>query len=215
VRPGRLIVVTGTGTEVGKTWVTAAVARQAGALGLTVAARKAVQSFDPPGPQSAPTDAALLAAATGEPADIVCPRRRSYPLAMAPPMAAAALGIQPPSLADLAGELTRSWPADPVDLGLIEGAGGVASPLAADGHTADLARVVEADGAILVADPSLGVINAVRLSAAALAPLSIAVHLNRYNQEDDLHRRNHEWLQQGDHFLVTTDVMSLLDAILG
>jgi len=90
-RPGRLVVVTGTGTEVGKTWVSAAVLRLARAQGLSVAARKPAQSFAPDqGPDQ--RDAYLLAAATGEPADVVCRPERSYPVPMAPPMAAEALG---------------------------------------------------------------------------------------------------------------------------
>lgn len=47
LRPQRLIVVVGTRTEVGKTWVTARLLRDLRASGRHVAARKPVQSFDP------------------------------------------------------------------------------------------------------------------------------------------------------------------------
>ena len=47
VRPRRLVAVVGTGTDVGKTWVSARVLRDLRAAGLRVAARKPAQSFDP------------------------------------------------------------------------------------------------------------------------------------------------------------------------
>ncbi|HEY6416293.1 MAG TPA: AAA family ATPase, partial [Acidimicrobiales bacterium] len=70
-RPERLVVVTGTGTEVGKTWVACRLARALRERGLIVAARKPVQSY---AAADAPdgTDAALLAEATGETALLVC-----------------------------------------------------------------------------------------------------------------------------------------------
>src|SRR5882724_8081352 len=97
-RPRQLIVVAGTGTEVGKTWVAATVASTARARGLRVAARKPVQSFEPADPT---TDAELLAVATGERPDEVCRRSRWYELAVAPFMAADRLGRPPFTLDDL------------------------------------------------------------------------------------------------------------------
>ena len=85
LRPRKLVVVAGTGTEIGKTWVAARLARDLRATGYEVIARKPAQSFDP-GDSS--TDAHVLAAATGEEPSMVCPRHRWYPAAMAPPMAA-------------------------------------------------------------------------------------------------------------------------------
>ena len=95
--------------------------------------------------------------------DVVCPARRTYPLAMAPPMAAEALGMLPATIDDLVAEVNASWPDRPTDVGVVEGAGGVASPLARDGDSASLAFRLPADLVVLVADPRLGVINLVRL----------------------------------------------------
>ena len=81
-------------------------------------------------------------------------------------------------------EINASWPDRPCEVGLVEGAGGVASPLAADGDSASLAFRLPADVVVLVADPSLGVINLVRLCARALEPVPVVVHLNRYDQVD-------------------------------
>ena len=219
-RPRRLVFVTGTATEVGKTWVGGELLARARARGLAVAARKPAQSFEMGSTE--PTDAARLAAATGEPADRVCPRERSYALAMAPPMAAAVLGRPVPDISSLVEEIEGSWgpagspgrPGDPVaggvDLGLVEGAGGVASPLGADGDSATLARALGVDVVVLVADPGLGVINSVRLSVAALRPLPVVVRLNRFDPGDDLQRRNADWLRDRDGLGVTTSIGELL-----
>ncbi|MBV8560261.1 MAG: AAA family ATPase, partial [Acidimicrobiia bacterium] len=57
-RPERLVLVAGTGTEVGKTWVAARLAEALRARGTRVAARKPAQSF---APDEGPTDAEALA----------------------------------------------------------------------------------------------------------------------------------------------------------
>lgn len=200
------VVVTGTGTEVGKTWVGAALIRLAVRSGLSVAARKPVQSF---AAGSELTDATVLAEASGSSVDSVCPASRSYPLAMAPPMAAAALGLPVPTLA----QLLSSMSFGDAELALVEGAGGVASPLASDGTTADLARMLPADRVVLVADPSLGAINSVRLSVAYLAPLRVVVHLNRFDPTDEIHAANRSWLASQDRFSVTASVEELFEAV--
>lgn len=198
-QPARLVFVTGTGTEVGKTWVAAAALRALRRRGMRVAARKPVQSFVA---GAGARDADVLASATGEPAGAVCRESRSFPVALAPPMAADALGAPPFTIADLAREL--EWPAG-VDVGLVEGVGGVRSPLAADGDNLDLLRVVDPDHVVLVADAGLGTINAVRLSLAALDGWPAIVVLNRFDADDDLHRRNREWLAAHDGLDVVTD----------
>ena len=211
-RPRLLVVVTGTGTEVGKTWVSTALLSLARDRGRTVAARKPAQSYEPEDPASS-TDAFVLATATGESPDDVCPPSRSYPVAMAPPMAAAVLGRPPASIRSLADAVATSWPAEGCDLGLVEGAGGVASPLADDGDSSDLVRALRPDGVVLVADAGLGTINAVRLSLPALAPVPVVVFLNRFRRDDDLHARNLEWLRSRDGLDVTTDVAALLERL--
>jgi dethiobiotin synthetase len=202
-RPGQLVVVTGTGTEVGKTWVAATAAAALRQKGVTVAARKPVQSYEP---GSGPTDAEMLAAATGEHPEEVCPPRRSYGVAMAPPMAADALGEPAFTIADLVTEL--AWPTDTA-IGFVEGAGGPRSPLASDGDTVDLCAALHPDLVILVADAGLGAINAVRLSAGALEPHPLVVFLNHYDEGTDLHRRNLEWLTERSGLDAVTSVEAL------
>ena len=196
------MLVTGTGTGVGKTWVAARLLTLLRHGGAAVAARKPVQSFDPGDPAES-TDAAVLGASSGEPPEIVCPAARWYERAMAPPMAAEVLGRPPFTVADLARETSwpSPWPPGSPRVGLLEGIGGVRSPLADDGDTTDLGRLVAADVVLLVAHAGLGTINAVRASAAVLAAAGLpppVVVLNRFQSGDDLHRRNLRWLSERD-----------------
>ncbi len=205
-----IILVTGTGTEVGKTWVTAAVARALRARGVGVAARKPVQSF---APADTETDADVLAAATGERTETVCPAHRRLPTPMAPPMAAAALGQPPFTIADLVAELDILDVPDNAVV-LVEGAGGVRSPLADDGDTVAFARALSPALVVLVADAGLGTINQVRLSVEALGPHRVVVYLNRYDATDDLHRRNREWLVTREDLEIVADPEALADVLL-
>ena len=222
VRPRRVVAVVGTGTDVGKTWVAARLLTDLRAAGLRVAARKPAQSFEPDD-DPAGLDAAVLGAATGEPPEEVCPPHRWYEVPMAPPMAAEALGRPPFTIQDLMSELR--WPdaltdADPVDVGLVETAGGIRSPLAVDGDCLALCEALAPDVIVLVADAGLGTINAVRLTLHALGPLAAlaVVVLNRFDPESDLHRRNLEWVSGRDGRRVVTiagSAAELVDFVRG
>jgi dethiobiotin synthetase len=203
---------------VGKTWVSARLLEAWRAAGIFVAARKPAQSFVP---GSGPTDAEVLGEASGEDPATVCPPARSYPVALAPPMAAAALGLPRPTVADLIAEL--AWPAHGVGVGLVETAGGVRSPQADDGDVIDIASATRPDGIVLVADAGLGAINAVRLSLAALTdvvrdgptPLAVVVVLNRFDASSALHHRNLAWLRDRDHLCVVEGTSSAVAALAG
>ncbi|MEX1217998.1 MAG: dethiobiotin synthase [Acidimicrobiales bacterium] len=193
LRPQRLIVVVGTRTEIGKTWVSARLLRDLRANGFDVAARKPVQSFEF---DDALTDAHFLADATGETPNEVCPHHRWYPVAMAPPMAAEALARPSFSVEDLVSEI--QWPLPAPDIAFVEGVGGVRSPMAADGDAITLIELLQPDIVILVADARLGTINEVTLSLEAInSGAHVAtpiVVLNQFDPADDLHQRNREWL---------------------
>lgn len=205
-RPRALILVSGTATEIGKTWVGAAVLAELAGTGVAVAARKPAQSFDPD--DGHPTDAQVLAAATGEHPDVVCPPGRSYPVPMAPPMAAAVLGWPVPTMADLLDELT--WPDLAPDLGWVETVGGPRSPVADDGDAVTLADHLGPDLVVVVADAGLGTVNAVLVSVAPFAPRQVVVMLNRYDDNNDLHRRNRRWLTERNQLPVVTSVSDLV-----
>ena len=130
--PDRLVLVAGTGTEVGKTWVASRL------IGVLRGRRRGGRR-----PQAGPVGRSrrrpggagrrpCWPRASGEQADEVCPPARSYGIALAPPMAADALGRPAFSVADLVGELAwpRSWTdtATHPRVGLVETAGGVRSP---------------------------------------------------------------------------------------
>lgn len=194
--PDSLVVVAGTGTEVGKTWVGCRLIEELRARGVRVAARKPAQSYELGTPLGV-TDAALLAAAAGCRPEEVCPPHRWYGAAMAPPMAALALGRSSFTIADLLRELR--WPergqgggpsavtdASAGDtstagvstgdtstgkgpsVGLVELAGGLRSPLAQDGDCVDLVARLRPDMTLLVGDAGLGTINESRLSIDTL-----------------------------------------------
>lgn len=200
----------GTGTEIGKTWVAVRTVEELRRRHVVVVARKPAQSFDP---GSGPTDAELLGAASGAAPHEICPSRRSYEVAMAPFMAAEVLGRPPFTMNDLVTEL--AWPPD-AEVGVIESVGGVRSPISSEGaDTVDLARSVGALLVVLVADAGLGTINAVRLSTAALHGFNVVVFLNRFDADDDLHRRNREWLATNVVAAVYTEIDALADAVVG
>jgi dethiobiotin synthetase len=205
----RTVVVAGTGTEVGKTWVTAELARALRRRGVRVAARKPVQSFAPDA--TGPTDAEVLAAATGEDPRVVCAAHRWLPCAMAPPMAAVALGWAAFTIADLAAEIADGMPTNA--LVLVESAGGVRSPLADDGDTVALVDALRPALVVLVAEAELGAINLVRLSVDALHGHRVVVHLNRFDPGDDLQRRNRDWLVTRESLDVVTDIEALAERL--
>lgn len=195
--PDLIVVVTGTATGVGKTWLTARVIELLRKDGLQVVARKPAQSFDP---ADAETDAQLLAAATGEDPALVCPPHRRYEVPMAPPMAADMLGRPPFTVEDLSVELFLPSSG----IAFVEGVGGPRSPLAHDGDTVTLAERIGCDMILLVADAGLGAINSVLLSVDALAAFPLLVALNRFDESSQLHVRNLEWLRARGLEVVTS-----------
>jgi len=165
----------------------------------------------------------VLGAASGEDPETVCPAFRSYHRAMAPPMAATALGLPGFGIADLIDEL--AWPPEPVEVGLVETAGGVRSPQASDGDSTDLLVALAPDAVVLVSDAGLGTINGVRMSMDALSTVTSAmpavattVVLDRYDGHHDIHRRNRAWLVDRLGYRVVTvpgEEKELADLVTG
>ncbi len=201
-----VVLVTGTGTEVGKTWTLVRLVTELRAGGRDVRVRKPAQSYAPG--ELGTTDAELLAAASGEDAAVVCARHRWYEVPMAPVIAADALGRPPFTIAELAaeilGETGDPTAADADVVTFVEGAGGPRSPLASDGDTVDLARALGCGRAVLVADAGLGAINSVRLCVETLHGFATLVILNRYDETSELHRRNRAWLESAGYPVATS-----------
>jgi dethiobiotin synthetase len=162
---GGIVVVTGTGTDVGKTIVTAALAARATADGLRVAAVKPAQTgvqADEPG------DLAVVQRLGGA-HTVVEPVRLPEPLA--PDTAARRAGLALPAVQDTAARVVEL--ADTHDVVLVEGAGGLLVRLDADGGTvADLTLAVRAAGVepavLVVVAAGLGTLNHTELTVEAL-----------------------------------------------
>ena len=195
-------VVSGSGTGVGKTWVTARLIEALAAEGIRAAVRKPVQSFDP---SDGPPDAAVLAAAAGVAESEVCAAHRSYPLAMAPPVAARELGREPLTLSGLLAGMRLPESG----LVFIEGAGGPRSPLAEDADTSRLAEALGAGLVVVVCPAGLGAINAAVLSAGAFEKTPTVVFLNRYDPADAVHRTNLAWLTEKEALAVEVNIAEL------
>jgi dethiobiotin synthetase len=133
----RTLYVAGAHTDIGKTHVACALIRAARARGIACDAFKPVLSGYDPG-RAAESDAGRLLAALGRPhleIDVVSPLRFAAPLA--PPMAARREGVRLEMAAIL--DRSRRWLASsPAELRVLEGAGGLMSPIAEDGTALDL-----------------------------------------------------------------------------
>ncbi|MDJ0344096.1 dethiobiotin synthase [Streptomyces sp. H10-C2] len=156
-----VLAVTGTGTEIGKTVVTAAVAAAALAQGLSVAVLKPAQTGLAEGE---PGDAAEVARLAGEVTAVELAR---YPEPLAPATAARRAGlhpVRPAEIAEAAAKLSAVH-----DVVLIEGAGGLLVRFDDGGATlADAVKLLGA--AVLVVVPAgLGTLNAAALTTEALA----------------------------------------------
>lgn len=150
------LFITGTGTEIGKTYVAAQIARQLHEQGVRVGAYKPVASgcrlVDG---ELVADDAVALWEAAGKPLslDVVCPQRFAAPLA--PHLAARAEGKQVDN--DLLKSGVDAW-RDVCDFLIVEGAGGLMSPISDDDYNADLALSLGLP-LVIVAPNRLGAIH--------------------------------------------------------
>jgi dethiobiotin synthetase len=155
----RSFFVTASGTDIGKTYVTAAMIRGLRARGLRVDAVKPVLSgFDPS--DAASSDTGVLAAALGrdlspEMLQLMTPWR--YRAALSPDMAAAREGQAIP-VREVIAYLRGAGVASAADVLLAEGAGGVLVPLDARTMIRDVVRELGWP-AILVGGTCLGSIS--------------------------------------------------------
>ena len=171
--PTRGLIITGTDTGVGKTFIAAQIIRALRDRGVRVGAYKPVVSGSAPGPAGPVWDdlASLQAALGGDvPIERISPQRFLAPLA--PPVAARLEGRAVDSALLRRG---IEWWNGRVDLIVVEGAGGLLSPLTETESIVDLARDLEFP-LVVVARISLGTINhtLLTLEAAASRQLSVA-----------------------------------------
>lgn len=171
----KTLFVAGAGTDVGKTYVTAALARALIATGATVAVFKPVASgYDPARPEESDAGrllAALGRAPTSENIDEVCPLRFAEPLS--PPAAARREGVTL-AFETLADSCRARIAAGGADVLLIEGVGGLMSPLTDATTGLDLMAALGVP-AVLVGGTYLGGISHLLTAHAVLEARALPV----------------------------------------
>ena len=171
--------ITGSDTDVGKTYIACEIVRQLRAAGLAVETRKPAESGCEPGAggelQTRDARALREANARLETIERIAPYRFRAALA---PHRAASLERRELKLAQLIEACGRD---DPGSCLVVEGAGGFYSPLAADGLNADLACALQLP-VIAVIDDRVGAVNQALMTVEAIAGCGLriaALVLNR------------------------------------
>ncbi|MEV8585386.1 dethiobiotin synthase [Streptomyces sp. NPDC051180] len=155
-----IIVVSGTGTEIGKTVVTAAVAAVATAAGRSVAVLKPAQTGVGPDERGDADEVVRLSGA------VTSAELARFPEPLAPDTAARRSGLAPVGPSEVA-EAARKLAADH-DLVVVEGAGGLLVRFDEEGGTlADVASLLGAP-VLVVVPAGLGTLNTAALTGEAL-----------------------------------------------
>ena len=183
------VFITGTSTEVGKTFVAVKIAKQLNRKNIKVIPRKPVESgCIKQGVRLIPQDAVALKQAANYQGALseICPYRFEPPIS---PVRAAHLVNKALTTEQLV-NICRQGSED--GFTLVEGAGGFYSPLAEDGLNADLAVALQLP-VILVADDKLGTLSQVLLNAEAIQMRGLqllAVVLNALDENKNDHMDN-------------------------
>ena len=180
--------VTGTDTDVGKTYVACAIARQARAQGHKIFAFKPIESGCVPGPdgQLVGADQELLAKAAGDWQQ--GPLRGLYRFALpAAPLVAAEAARTTIDLAQIVQTAHHGAADSLATLTLVEGAGGWRVPITEDADMSTLARALSLP-VLVAARAGLGTINHTLLTMEAIHRdgLSVAGVVLSRRLEDDL-----------------------------
>jgi len=183
------VFITGTGTDVGKTFVGVEIARQLTQRKIKVIPRKPIESgcLKQDG-ELIPQDASALKKAADYPGPLsdVCPYRFEPPIS---PVRAAHLANKIVTTEQLINICRQGSEHGFV---LVEGAGGFYSPLAEDGLNADLAVALQLP-ILLIAEDKLGALNQVLLSAEAIQMRGLqlaGVVLNALDNDQNEHMDN-------------------------
>jgi dethiobiotin synthetase len=183
------VFITGTSTDVGKTFIAVEIARQLSQRNITVIPRKPIESgCVKHGDELIPLDATALREAANYqgPLSEVCPYRFEPP-------------ISPVRAAHLANKILTTEQLVKICLDgsehgflLVEGAGGFYSPLAENGLNADLAVALQLP-VLLVADDKLGTLSQVLLNVEAMQMRDLPVAgvvINATSEKQNEHMDN-------------------------
>ncbi len=163
---GRLIVVSGTGTGIGKTYLCEALLTALLASGRQVVGIKPVETgLNEPGP----SDALRLDRASSF---HVKQSAHRFADPVSPHIAAREAG-QPILLGQIAAEIATVRSA--VDMVVVELAGGLFTPLSDETVNAHLARILKPDALVLVAPDRLGALHEVLSTTLAARSLSVPI----------------------------------------
>ena len=192
------VFITGTNTDVGKTFIAVAIARALTARNITVIPRKPIESgCIKQNDKLIPQDASALKQAANYQGALseVCPYRFEPP-------------ISPVRAAHLANKILTTEQLVSICLEgsedgfmLIEGAGGFYSPLAENGLNADLAVALQLP-VLLVADDRLGALSQVLLNVEAIQMRGLPLAGVVMNQLEEAH---------SEHMDNTADLRERLD----
>jgi dethiobiotin synthetase len=186
-----VLIVTGTGTEVGKTITTAAMVVGLHGQGLRIAVVKATQTGLHPGEPGDLDDVRRLAG------DVETHELLRLPDPLAPDAAARQVGVQLPTVAEHADTIAALAARADLDLVVVDGAGGLLVRMDGRGGTiadlgAELAGRGVRTGFVVVALPGLGTLNHSALTAEALRHRGldcVGFVLGSWPQEPDLAMR--------------------------
>lgn len=179
------LFISGAHTDVGKTYVACAILRAARAKGLSVEALKPVVSgFDPQ--DWGQSDPGRLLAALGRPMtsetlDAISPLR--FDAALSPPMAARLQGYDL-RLGQLTDFCRAGLAASAADLTLVEGVGGVMSPISEDATGLDLMLALGLP-TVLVGGTYLGAISHTLTAIETLRARGLAIKAVVVSQSSD------------------------------
>lgn len=195
------VFITGTDTDVGKTFIAAAIVKQLTKQNITVIPKKPIESgcIIKDG-ELFPQDAATLQRASNYSSKLsdVCPYR--FQPAISPARAAQLENITL-STEDLSRHCRHD---NDDDFLLVEGAGGFYSPLVKDGLNADLAITLQLP-VLLIANDKLGTLNHVLLTIEAIENrglILIGVVLNDANNSNNEHMDNVNDLREQTHHTI-------------
>ncbi len=177
------LLVTGTDTGVGKTFITYNLALTLKEKGINVGCFKPVETYV----KDVPEDGNLLAKATGQNVDEVVPVRYRLPLAPYAAQMEEKKTFSVEELKELYEKLKSKY-----DVLLVEGAGGIAVPLQRNYTYGDLAKDWNLD-VIIVARAGLGTLNHTYLTwyfARSIGLNVVSIVLNGFTGEDISERTN-------------------------
>ena len=195
----RALFVTATGTDVGKTYVTALIVKRLRSAGINAGYYKAALSgAEERGGRLVPGDADFVARASGmtEPPESLVSYVYKNPLS---PHLAAQIEGNPPELDTIKRDFARAL--KKYDYLCVEGCGGIVCPIRWDERKIMLEDIIKACGlaVVIVAPSGLGSINSAVLTVEHARAAGIEVRgiiMNGYDETQLMHRDNKYMIEQ-------------------